>query len=73
MIIHTINHIYQLEDIGDGGFIMSSNNPNYPGPVMVSLYDPPERGQFAYMKFLEGPKINRTLITTPIVSVCVNR
>ena len=52
---------------------MSSNNPNYPGPVMVSIYDPPERGQFAYMKFLEGPKINRTLITTPIVSVCVNR
>lgn len=68
MVIITENSTYTLQDMGDGGFIMTSTNPKYAGPVMVRLQQP-YVGFSAYMHFLEGPKKGRTLITSVVKSV----
>lgn len=68
-IIYTRNSVYTLKDMGDGGFLMTSTNPTYAGPVMVKLEEPPTPNVSVYMRFLEGRRKGRHLITSRVVRV----
>lgn len=66
--VSTLNSEYVFQDMGDGAFQLTSNNPEYPGPVLVKPHGLPVVHESFYCTFMDGPKKGRTLITSAVQS-----
>lgn len=68
MTFKTLNTLYTLRDMGDGGYLISGHPFYCPLPVLCRLIEAPTVGHRVTALILEGP-YQGAMITTPVAKL----
>ncbi len=69
MTIQTRNTTYTLEDMGDGGFLISGHPKYCPSPVPCQVKHPIRVGECMMFNTYEGAPITKWVMTSPVVKI----